>query len=291
MLYPVKEMFLFKKKDDLKEHISFLRSHGKTLGFVPTMGALHEGHLSLVRKSREDNDVTICCIFINPTQFNKADDLKKYPHRPAKDIELLEKAGNDLLFMPSTQEVYPPGLVLDLQLNLGSLDKKMEGAFRPGHFKGVAQVIHRLLDMVCPDRLYMGQKDFQQFAIVSHMLEMTNSAVDIVMCPIIRESDGLAMSSRNLRLSRKIRDKAGIIYQALCLARQMAPGHSPAGIQKLALQKLDLPDFRAEYFEIVDGDTLLPIKQFDEAKLVIACTAVWAGDVRLIDNTILKKTQ
>lgn len=252
------------------------------------MGALHDGHLALVRRSLAENSFTICSIFVNPTQFNEASDLEKYPRTPSKDIEMLLEVGCDILFMPFVSEVYPAEDYQKPHFDFGPLDKVMEGAFRPGHFAGVAQVVYRLLEIVEPTRLYMGQKDYQQFLIVCDMLRQTGLSTQLVMYPIVREKDGLAMSSRNRRLQPGHRRKAGIIFEVLQQARDQLSQLSIDEIKKQSLERLSLPGFRPEYFEIVDADNLQPVSTVREGRPLIACTAVWAGDVRLIDNLFLQ---
>lgn len=281
-------MLLFKRVSDLQWYLQFIRSGNRKLGLVPTMGALHEGHLSLIHQSKVENNVTICTIFVNPTQFNESTDLQKYPRTPTKDLQLLLEVGCDVLFMPSEKEVYPPGLPIRSDYTFGALEKVMEGAFRPGHFSGVAQVVGRFLDIASPDHLYMGQKDFQQVAIVREMIRQRTDQPEVVMCPIIRETDGLAMSSRNVRLEPNIRERASIIFQTLKKAKSQSLVKTPTEVQAIALEALKQPGFRPEYFEIVDGHTLQPITSFSQTDYAVACTAVWAGDVRLIDNMILE---
>ena len=281
-------MYLFKKVNDLQRHLNKLRNEGNTIGLVPTMGALHEGHLSLIDKAKADIDVVVCSIFVNPTQFNQPEDLIKYPRTATEDIMVLTSHGNHVLFMPPVNEVYPEGLNTKLNLNFGQLDKLMEGEFRPGHFDGMAQVVNRLANIVQPDSMYFGQKDFQQYAIVQDMLKQQKSVIKAIMCPIIREPDGLALSSRNVRLAADIRKRATIIYQTLLNAKALMQEHNSKIVKELALKQLAIKDFKPEYFEIVDGQTLMPIESFEESDFIVACTAVWAGDVRLIDNMILK---
>ena len=283
-------MLLFKTVKDLQNHLQKVHSEGKTTGFAPTMGALHQGHLSLIRQCKQRADYSVCSIFVNPTQFNEASDLEKYPRTIESDIELLTSVDNDVLFMPSVKEVYPPGLQTVVNLDFGSLAEVMEGKHRPGHFEGMAQVVNRLLDIVGPDRIYMGQKDFQQFTIVQHMIRQLGKHTELVVCPIIREADGLAMSSRNLRLLAEDRKQAPLLHQMLCLAKEQMHTLSPSEIKEKVMVELSRPSsFRPEYFEIADGHTLQPIEDFMSHDYVVACTAVWAGDVRLIDNMILKQ--
>jgi pantoate--beta-alanine ligase len=282
-------MILFKKVTQLQNYISNQKIKKQKVGFVPTMGALHEGHLSLIKKAKSENDLVVCSIFVNPTQFNDASDLDKYPRTAAKDIHMLTTVSCDVLFMPTVDEVYPKGLDTTLELNFGDLANVMEGKFRPGHFDGMAQVVNRLLDIVLPHYLYMGQKDFQQLTIVRSMLKQLDSKVNLVMCPIIREEDGLAMSSRNVRLTSEHRKQAVLLNQTLKKAKDLLSKKTPQQIQSWAMDELaKYPDFKPEYFDIVDGITLQPIESFEGTDFAVACVAVWVGEVRLIDNMVLK---
>ena len=280
-------MFVFKTVSELQQYLNSRRANGEQIGFAPTMGALHLGHLDLMRHSKAQNACTVCSIFVNPTQFNDPKDLEKYPRTPEKDLAMLESVGTEVVFMPAVEEIYPPGLDLALQLDLNPLDQVMEGAFRPGHFQGMAQVVKRLLDIVQPDRLYMGQKDFQQFSIVGYLIQQMQLPVELVMVPTVREADGLAMSSRNVRLSPEQRQAAPIIYRTLEWAKSQLGLQAIAEIETAALQRLNLPDFRPEYFQIVDGKTLKPIINPTEHDWIVACVATWVGEVRLIDNLAL----
>lgn len=281
-------MYLFKGVKELRKQLRMLQTANRSFGFVPTMGALHDGHLALVRRSLAENSFTICSIFVNPTQFNEASDLEKYPRTPSKDIEMLLEVGCDILFMPFVSEVYPAEDYRKPSFDFGLLDNVMEGAFRPGHFAGVAQVVYRLLEIVEPTRLYMGQKDYQQFLIVREMIRQTGLSTQLAMHPIIREKDGLAMSSRNVRLEPGHRQKAGIIYEVLQKTKDQLSKKSIGQLKEWALEQLSVPGFRPEYFEIVDAETLQPVSSIDEEGQLIACTAVWAGGVRLIDNLFLQ---
>lgn len=284
-------MLLFKRVSDLQKYLNSLKNKGLHIGFVPTMGALHRGHISLIDRSRNECDVTVASIFVNPTQFNNVTDLEKYPRTVEKDIEMLAESGCEILFMPDVSAVYPEGIAPSVKFNFGKLDRVLEGIFRPGHFEGMAQVVHRLLEITHPNRLYMGQKDFQQAAIVGRMLELMKSETELVSCPIQREPDGLAMSSRNARIAPEVRSKVALIYQILAEAAERVGEYNPADIQRLALTKLKTePHFKVEYFEIVDGRTLLPIQLFEDTDYAVALVAVWVGEVRLIDNMILKQT-
>jgi pantoate--beta-alanine ligase len=281
-------MILFKKEHLLQNYLISLKLDKKSIGLIPTMGALHDGHLSLIQKAKEENDCVVCSIFVNPTQFNETADLEKYPRTAAKDIELLTSVGTDILLMPPVEEVYPKELDTTLQLDFGKLATLMEGEFRPGHFDGMAQVVNRLSNMVQPDSLYMGQKDFQQITIVRSMLTQLKSEIKLVMCPIKREENGLAMSSRNVRLTPENRTLAVKVSQTLLGVKQMIDEKTPKEVKDWAMKELSIPEFRLEYFEVVDGVSLKPIDDFSETNFAVACTAVWAGEVRLIDNMVLK---
>jgi len=281
-------MLIFKKVTDLQRWLDAQRGTGHRVGFAPTMGALHQGHLELVRLSKRAGDLAVVSIFVNPTQFNDPKDLEKYPRTPERDIELLLSADCDALFMPPVEEVYPPGQNFNIQLDFKQLAEVMEGEFRPGHFAGMATVVHRLLDIVRPRRLYMGQKDFQQLSIVRDMLRQLQMPIELVMCPTVREPDGLAMSSRNVRLSPEMRAAAPIIYQTLMWAKTELSQRDAPEIQQDALQKLSTAGLRPEYFDIVDGITLLPVQRWNDSEFIVACVAAFAGDVRLIDNAVLR---
>ena len=282
-------MLLFKKVAELQQYLQKVSSEGKTIGFVPTMGALHKGHLSLVNRAKSEASCTVVSIFVNPTQFNDKKDLKKYPRTLGNDIEMLSSVQTNVLFAPSAEEVYPEGLDTSLDLDFGQLATVMEGAFRPGHFDGMAQVVHRLLDIVQPDKLFMGQKDFQQLTIVRSMLKQLNHKTELVVCPIIREADGLAMSSRNRRLTPIYRKKAVLLSQILSKVKSNIHSRTPENMAKMAMKTLTEAGFKPEYFDIVDGVTLQPIKRFSDSDFIVALTAAWAGEIRLIDNMILKE--
>ncbi len=282
-------MFLFKKILDLQKYLNLKRKEGDSIGFVPTMGALHDGHLSLIRQSKAQCDITICSIFVNPTQFNDQSDLVKYPRTIGADIELLDSVETNVLFLPTVEEIYPNDLDTSLKLDFGDLANVMEGKFRPGHFDGMAQVVWRLLSIVEPNQLFMGQKDFQQLTIVRNMLKQMKSEIELIMCPIVREEDGLAMSSRNVRLGEAHRAIANGISQILNEAKSMVGEKSLQEISHWALQSLQHQGFKPEYFEIVDGIDLQAVKNFNDAEFIVACVAAWLGEVRLIDNLVLKE--
>ncbi|MCB0618988.1 MAG: pantoate--beta-alanine ligase [Saprospiraceae bacterium] len=282
-------MFLFKRVNDLRSYLQAERRLGRTVGFAPTMGALHEGHLSLLRRAGAENDLSVASIFVNPTQFNEASDLEKYPRTESKDVRLLLKVGCSALFMPPVEEVYPPEGLESPAVDLAGLDTPLEGEHRPGHFQGVAQVVGRLLSIVEPDALYMGQKDFQQFVIVRRLLQELRSPVRLVMGATVREADGLAMSSRNVRLSAEQRLEAPRIFRTLERSRELCGRVGLPSIREMAWEELSRPPFfQPEYFEIVDGYSLHPVQSLKDASLVVACTAVRVGEVRLIDNLILQ---
>jgi pantoate--beta-alanine ligase len=282
-------MLVFKQVAEMQHWLDGERGNNKTVGFVPTMGALHAGHLSLVHAAKEACDLAVVSIFVNPTQFNDPADLEKYPRMPEEDIALLIDANCDVLFMPPVEEVYPPGKQVSLQLDFGQLDLVMEGEFRPGHFTGMATVVNRLLEIVQPHRLYMGQKDFQQLTIVQEMLRQTGSAIELVRCPTTREADGLAMSSRNLRLKPAMRLAAPVIYQSMQDAKSELEQEPAAIVQARALGRLQTAGLKPEYFDIVDGNTLLPVAQISDSNFIVICVAAWADTVRLIDNLVVQE--
>ncbi len=284
-------MLIFKNVADLQHWLERRRLAGQTIGFIPTMGALHQGHLELIRLAGQRGDGSVASIFVNPTQFNDPKDLEKYPRLPERDAGLLLGAGCDALFIPSVAEVYPPGVDLTVRLDFGPLERVMEGVFRPGHFAGMATVVKRLLDIVQPHHLYMGQKDFQQLSIVRSMLQQLHSPIELVMCPTVREADGLAMSSRNVRLRPDMRAAAPMIYQSLLAARQAFKTESAQTVQVRALQQMREVGLQPEYFEVVDGFTLLPVDHWADSPFVVACTAAFAGEVRLIDNLIFQEME
>ena len=273
---------------ELQKFLETARKLGK-IGFVPTMGALHRGHISLLDRAKLDCKTVVCSIFVNPTQFNDPNDLEKYPRPIEKDKQMLAESGCDFLLLPSVDEIYNPGVSYKLGYDFGKLDKVMEGHFRPGHFDGMAQVVKRLLDIVLPDLLFMGQKDFQQLTIIRSLIKQSHLPIDLIMCETIREPDGLAMSSRNVRLDPLLRKKASLIYNTLIWAKEHIHQLSISEINNSAFEKLRIPGFKPEYFEIVDGITLEPIKSYKSNSFIVACVACWVGDVRLIDNLIFKK--
>jgi pantoate--beta-alanine ligase len=256
---------------------------GLTVGFVPTMGALHRGHISLIEEARKSCDIVTCSIFVNPIQFNNSSDLETYPKTIEADIEKLENAGCDLVFIPDTEEMYPEPV--SEKYDFGALENVLEGAFRPGHFNGVAVVVKRLFDIMIPDRAFFGEKDYQQLLIIKALVRHDDIPVKIVPCPIIRENDGLAMSSRNARLSEKERAVAPFIYNTLCKAVEMGKTKTVDEIISWGEAQFNGNDnFKLEYFQIADNIELQPVvnkKKSDNARLLVAA---WLGNVRLIDN-------
>lgn len=267
----------------VQEMITSLRNEGKSIGFVPSMGALHEGHLSLVKQCISDNDICVVSIFVNPTQFNNTEDLVKYPRNLEKDCLYLEKAGVDIVFAPSVEEIYPQPDTR--QFDFGQLDKVMEGEHRPGHFNGVAQVVSRLFDIIKPDRAYFGEKDFQQLAIIREMVKQLELNVQIIPMPIVRETSGLALSSRNERLNAKQRLDAVKISEVLLSLSKNRDKYSVDELQKIVVEKINaVESLKVEYFDIVDGYSLQSIRHWSDTKYAVGCIAVFCGDVRLIDN-------
>lgn len=268
---------------DLKSALSAVRLQGKKVGLVPTMGALHQGHGSLVKKSVVDNDITVVSVFVNPTQFNDKNDLVKYPRTLEEDCQLLEKYGANLVFAPTVNEVYPEEDTR--QFNFSPLDQVMEGKYRPGHFNGVGQVVSKLFAFISPDKAYFGEKDFQQLAIIRQMVEQLNLSVDIVGCPIIREKDGLALSSRNRLLSTEQRKQALSISRLLFSSVEYAKDHTLAETKQYVEQGIEHAEgLELEYFEISDATTLQPVSKWSQASKVVGCITAYCGKVRLIDN-------
>ena len=278
-------MLLFRKIKDVQTKIQTLKNEGKKIGFVPTMGALHEGHLSLISNSKKENDISVCSIFVNPSQFNDPEDFKKYPVTIEKDISLLIKKDIDILFLPSVDEIYPDNFNTEIKFPLGSLDEILEGAFRPGHFQGVCQVVYRLLDIVKPDQLWMGQKDYQQYLVIKKLIDFFHLNVELKLGPTLRQPDGLALSSRNMRLTEEEREKATGLYKALLFIKENAFTHSVEYLKAEAERQIKAAGFnKIEYVEIADAETLQPISSLHEKQKAIVLAAAFLGNVRLIDN-------
>ncbi len=284
-------MIIFKYGPQLADYIQQQKDAAKQIGFVPTMGALHDGHIALIDRSKKDTAITVCSIFVNPTQFNNTGDFQKYPNTIEQDIVRLEAAGCDALFLPSVAEMYPHGTAGLEQYDLGYLETLLEGKYRPGHFQGVCQVMFRLLTMVQPHKLFMGQKDYQQCMVVSRLLQLMQSPTELITCPTLREADGLAMSSRNLRLPPDDRQKATTIYKCLTLIKQeCSKGIAWPVIKEKATQLLSDAGFRIDYVELADANTLQPahaamatIYQGPRVALI----AAFLHEVRLIDNMMV----
>lgn len=287
---------------DLTRTVAEARKEKKSIGLVPTMGALHDGHLSLIERARKDNDIVVVSLFVNPIQFNNQEDLAKYPRTLEADCAKLEAAGADIAFAPSESEMYPEAVTR--VYHFGAIEEVMEGPRRPGHFSGVAVVVRRLFDLVCPDRAYFGEKDFQQIAVIRNLLEQLRSEtehpniemyrrLEVVPCPIVRAEDGLALSSRNMRLSAEARAIAPTIYDTLTQAVEMSECEDVESVQQWVVDTLasfheinPQPNnlmFEPEYFEIVDDVTLQPIADWEKSEGVVGCIAVWIDGVRLID--------
>ena len=274
---------------DLQAELSVLKAQGKKVGLVPTMGALHAGHASLVKRSVNENEVTVVSVFVNPTQFNDKNDLVKYPRTLDADCKLLEACGATYAFAPSLEEMYPEPDTR--QFSYAPLDTVMEGAFRPGHFNGVCQIVSKLFEAVKPHRAYFGEKDFQQLAIIREMVRQMQFDLEIVGCPIVREEDGLALSSRNARLSAEERENALKISQTLFKSRTFAATHTVSETLKFVEDAIAaVPGLRLEYFEIVDGNTLQKVDNWNQTSYVVGCITVFCGDVRLIDNIKYKES-
>ncbi|GHU89531.1 pantothenate synthetase [Bacteroidia bacterium] len=268
---------------ELQENLNTCKKENKTIGFVPTMGALHQGHIELVKRCVAENDTCVVSIFVNPTQFNDKNDLLKYPRTLDADCELLKQAGCTYVFAPPAEEMYPEPDTR--QFDFGLLEKVMEGAFRPGHFNGVAQIVSKLFDAVKPGKAYFGEKDFQQLAIIREMTRRMNYRIEIIPCPIVRESDGLAMSSRNTRLNNKERQEAVLISKTLFESRKLKDRIPVEKLKEWVIETINKsPELKVEYFDIVDGNTLQPISSWEDSSFKVGCVAVFCGEVRLIDN-------
>lgn len=273
---------------ELKQALEADRKAGRSIGLVPTMGALHEGHASLVRRSVKENDVTVVSDFVNPTQFNDKNDLKNYPRTMEADCKLLDKEGAQFVFAPTVEEMYPEPDTR--QFDFTPLDKVMEGPSRPGHFNGVAQIVSKLFYAVEPDKAYFGEKDFQQLAIIREMVRQLDLNIEIVGCPIVREEDGMALSSRNMLLSKAERKLAANISRTLFESRRYARQHTLALTRKYVIDTINSFDgLEIEYYEIVDGNTLQPVDNWDASSYIVGCVTVRCGKVRLIDNIKYKE--
>ena len=278
-------MILVKTKTELQRLLKKPREEG-SVGLVPTMGALHAGHLSLVQNAADENQTVVVTIFVNPTQFNNTEDLKRYPRNLEADLKMLEPTGCDLIFAPEPEEIYPEPDIR--RFDFGELETVMEGKYRPGHFNGVAQVVSRLFEIVQPDKAYFGLKDFQQLAVIKKMVEQLNLPVEIVPCPIVREQNGLAMSSRNELLTAEERENASMIYKTLTEAKKQVGQKSVKELREWMMENINNnPFLNVEYIEIVDDKNLQPVSSRNNEGTKVACAAVFCGKVRLIDNLVL----
>jgi pantoate--beta-alanine ligase len=266
---------------ELKQELE--KYNSKNIGFVPTMGALHDGHISLVKRSVEENDVTVVSVFVNPTQFNDKADLERYPRTEEADKKLLQAAGCDIVFMPQVEEMYPEE---DTRVfNFGCIETVMEGKYRPGHFNGVAQIVSKLFYAVEPTRSYFGEKDFQQVAIIRDMVRQLNLPVEIIACPIIREESGLARSSRNELLSAEERKKAALISEVLSKSVNFAKEMSVEEVKNWVCEQFTHDEvFKMDYYDIVDGNSLQSVSSWEDSDYIVGCIAIYCGKIRLIDN-------
>lgn len=282
-------MILFKRATDLCKWLDVQQEKGKKTGFVPTMGALHKGHISLLKTSLENNDISVCSIFVNPAQFNDPKDFTKYPITIEKDILLLEENGCDVLFLPSVDEIYPDGIAQNSHYDLGNIEFIFEGKFRPGHFQGVCMVVNRLLDIVKPDNLYLGQKDYQQCMVITKLVELIGltDKVTINICPTLRGPDGLAMSSRNMRLSENERAVANTIYKCMIMVKEkLQPGETRTLLNEAGKMLTDA-GFRPDYIALTDAGSLSPVTIWDGKQRSVIIAAAYLNEIRLIDNMLI----
>lgn len=282
-------MIIFKKKIDISNYIvNYKKTSGK-IGFIPTMGALHKGHISLMEASKKTDTLTICSIFVNPTQFNNTADFEKYPVTIEKDIDMLEKAGCNVLFLPSVEEIYPEDSSTTLPYELGFIETVLDGKYRPGHFQGVCNVVQRLLDIVQPNTIYLGQKDYQQCIIIKKLTELIQSPTQIIICPTLRESDGLAMSSRNMRLTSVERMKAVKISEVLLFIKQEIKPGNLQDLKQRCINYLTNEGYNVDYVEIADATNLTLLQNWDGKTKLVALVAAFLNEVRLIDNRIVNE--
>jgi len=282
-------MIIFKKRIDISNYIvNYKKTSGK-IGFIPTMGALHKGHISLIEASKKTDTLTICSIFVNPTQFNNTADFEKYPVTIEKDIDLLEKAGCNVLFLPSVEEIYPADSSTTLPYELGFIETVLDGKYRPGHFQGVCNVVQRLLDIVQPNTIYLGQKDYQQCMVIKKLTELIQSPTQIIICPTLRESDGLAMSSRNMRLTSVERMKAVKISEVLLFIKQEIKPGNLQDLKQRCINYLTNEGYNVDYVEIADATNLTLLQNWDGKTKLVALVAAFLNEVRLIDNRIVNE--
>ena len=276
-------MIIIRTVRELQAAMQQHRDQGQSIGLVPTMGALHQGHLSLMNRARQDNDIVVASVFVNPTQFNNPDDLRTYPRTEEADCQAMESVGVDYAFIPTVEEIYPEP---DTRVfDLGPVAEVMEGAMRPGHFNGVAQIVSKLFAWTLPTRAYFGEKDYQQIAVIRKMAELEGFNFDIVACPILRHEDGLAMSSRNVRLTPEQRGIAPMIRKVLLESLELKDAKTVSEVKQFVKEKIDsVNGLTTEYYEIVDSKTMQPITEWADAETAVGCVTVYCGEVRLIDN-------
>ena len=281
-------MHVFTTVHQIQQFLVKQKKRGKTVAFIPTLGALHRGHLALMQHGSEVADIVVASIFVNPTQFNDPKDLEKYPRPLRNDIHQLSVAKVTALFLPMDDEIYPPGLKLEVSVQLGHLTSVLEGPTRPGHFEGVITVVKRLLDIVQPNFLIMGQKDYQQQAIIGEMIRQLSIPTTLIRHATERDLDGLALSSRNTRIDPALRPVADTLFKALQKVKELMPHYDPSEVINICSHMVSDQGFKLEYFAIVDATTLQPIQKWDSHQGIVACVAAWLGEVRLIDNVIIR---
>lgn len=281
-------MTIFKHTKDLIDYLKKQALIAKPIGFVPTMGTLHEGHLSLINQCRNVTKLTVCSIFVNPTQFNNPEDFKKYPKTIENDILILEENGCDVLFMPDEKEIYPDKTSKEKHYDLGYIETILEGKFRPGHFQGVCLVVEKLLNIVDPEFIFIGQKDFQQCLVIKKLLDLMHKKIQVIICPILRENSGLAMSSRNLRLDTEDRKLAAKLQQALVSIKDKLSKNNFLDLKNKAIADLENEGFKVEYLELAKGNNLELVTKFEEEDELVMLIAAFLKDVRLIDNILIK---
>jgi pantoate--beta-alanine ligase len=280
-------MIILKKALDLNNLVVTQLNQKLQVGFVPTMGALHNGHISLIEQCKKENDITVCSIFVNPTQFNDPKDYEKYPNTIEKDIDMLEKAGCNVLFLPLVDEIYPNGTQNTMHYDLGFVETVLDGKYRPGHFQGVCKVVHRLLDIVTPTNMYLGQKDYQQCMVIKKLTEIINCPTNIIICPTLREPDGLAMSSRNMRLNTEEREKAVRISEVLLfIKKEVKPGYL-VDLKQRCINYLAAEGYKVDYVEIANANNLELLDNWDGKTPLVALVAAFINELRLIDNMLV----
>jgi pantoate--beta-alanine ligase len=282
-------MIIIKEASSIKSKVEYYKAQGKTIGFVPTMGALHQGHISLITKAKQENDIVICSIFVNPTQFNNSKDFEKYPITIEKDTELLRTAGCTILFLPSVQEIYPHGTEVLKKYDLGFIETVYDGAYRPGHFQGVCNVVEILFTIVQPNNAYFGLKDYQQCMVINKLIQLMQwqEKLNLHFCETLREVDGLAMSSRNIRLSATDRQTAPIVYQTLNYIKTHLTAGNLNNILTIAHEMLTSKGLKPDYMDVANAITLEPVQQWDGQQKLVCLVAAFLNEVRLIDNMVL----